>query len=458
MKIDMEEKNKIEQTKEFLQMLFVNKSNVTLFNKVKEKVIGWEIPEGWQLKEGISLDDIQIHIAYTLLNELIFSTCEKIYLFHNEPFKVIQWVKSFLKNYEVSFGKFILELIIQVVQDETRFQIRTGQLQYIIIELQNLEINKISEPAITNPKDCWINFFTNKNSIQFEPVLEAILAVKGLLKSKKQIVKEFIEDNKDEVLKQIFLANTYLLNEATMNSTNSVDPYLITYHSDNSIAFRDKKTYFPFNCYQLFYFLTQLREKLLNKDVCATDLQSFPEKIFEQTGLKQFSDLASWIYNIIEVWITDIEERIHNGKKKRLFDGFLNACEKKVVNAKKGKSLIPISFEELFYNSSDAEPCLNILKEIIPPVIDANNNYIGKNKGVFPLWINVLKYNKPKPLIKHFKDIEYKDALNTKIPGLNLSKDASEFRKQYSRLKENDVEADIKNLLSKLSQNGKLGN
>lgn len=118
---------------------------------------------------------------------------------------------------------------------------------------------------------------------------------------------------------------------------------------------------------------------------------------------------------------------------------------------------IPKTFEELFYNPQHAEPCLKILSELQPPVIDAINNYIGKAKGVFPLWVKVLKNYKPEPLIKHFKDTVYKDLLNQKVKGLNLSKDASEFRKQYKRLETDKIEIDIKAILSQYSQRGKLG-
>lgn len=117
----------------------------------------------------------------------------------------------------------------------------------------------------------------------------------------------------------------------------------------------------------------------------------------------------------------------------------------------------PKIFEELFYNPEHAEPCLKILSELQPPVIDAINNYIGKAKGVFPLWVKVLKNHKPEPLIKHFSDTVYKDLLNQKVKGLNLTKDASEFRKEYVRLVNNNVELDIKTILSQYSQSGKLG-
>jgi len=117
----------------------------------------------------------------------------------------------------------------------------------------------------------------------------------------------------------------------------------------------------------------------------------------------------------------------------------------------------PKTFAELFYNPEHAEPCLKILNELQPPVIDAINNYIGKAKGVFPLWVRVLKNHKPEPLIKHFKDTVYKDLLNQKVNGLNLTKDASEFRKQYVRLENDKIELDIKTILSQYSQSGKLG-
>jgi hypothetical protein len=123
----------------------------------------------------------------------------------------------------------------------------------------------------------------------------------------------------------------------------------------------------------------------------------------------------------------------------------------------KAEQETPKTFEELFYNPKHAEPCLRILSELQPPVIDAINNYIGKAKGIFPLWVRVLTNYKPEPLIKHFKDTVYKDLLNQKIKGLNLTKDASEFRKQYVRLEKNKTELDIKTILSQYSQSGKLG-
>lgn len=155
--------------------------------------------------------------------------------------------------------------------------------------------------------------------------------------------------------------------------------------------------------------------------------------------------------------VNKVEELV---KKHRFPFVKFEKCEHDLISEKteaEVKTEQPKTFEELFYNPEHAKPCLEILSELHPPVIDAINNYIGKAKGIFPLWVKVLKNHKPEPLIKHFKDTVYKDLLNQKVNGLKLSKDASEFRKQYKRIENDKIELDIKAKLSQYSQSGKLG-
>jgi hypothetical protein len=164
-------------------------------------------------------------------------------------------------------------------------------------------------------------------------------------------------------------------------------------------------------------------------------------KLYKEQLDKYLNDSKQKTYYFrLERWIKTLEEMLAQQ-----------------AEAKPKKLEAPQTFEELFYNPEHAEPCLSILRELQPPVIDAINNYIGKAKGVLPLWIKVLQKHNPKPLIKPFKDSVYKDLLNQKIKGLNLSKDASEFRKQYKRVENDKTELDIKTILSQYSQSGKLG-
>ena len=170
--------------------------------------------------------------------------------------------------------------------------------------------------------------------------------------------------------------------------------------------------------------------------------------IFNDEKIKEYGYFAGIISEIDE-----LKEHYHQFK-------VIGQCDHSLIPQQtetKTEQEQPKIFEELFYNPEHAEPCLKILSELQPPVIDAINNYIGKAKGVFPLWVKVLKNHKPEPLIKHFKDTVYKDLLNQKVKGLNLTKDASEFRKEYVRLVNNNVELDIKTILSQYSQSGKLG-
>jgi hypothetical protein len=107
-----------------------------------------------------------------------------------------------------------------------------------------------------------------------------------------------------------------------------------------------------------------------------------------------------------------------------------------------------LTLKDLFCNENDIQRCLQVLRDLEKPFITADNKYIGNNKGMFPLWINVLKNQKPKSLINILTDEAVKDILNDSIEGLKLSKDASEFRKTYSRLENSGVRMEIKTLLA----------
>lgn len=189
--------------------------------------------------------------------------------------------------------------------------------------------------------------------------------------------------------------------------------------------------------------IVEVFEKIYNEKIkTEKSIGGFIEReIIASEERKEIVKLSPYYHDLLFEWINFLRDK------------------KELPNHKKrtAEQLNPETFEELFYNPEHAELCLDILKEFQPPVIDATNNYIGKAKGIFPLWIKVLKNHKPEPIIKHFKDTVYKDLLNSKINGLRLSKDASEFRKEYKRLDNNKAELDIKTILSQFSQSGKLG-
>lgn len=154
--------------------------------------------------------------------------------------------------------------------------------------------------------------------------------------------------------------------------------------------------------------------------------------------------------------------------KYHILKSYANSFLRKEINNKhttqalprktKQKELVIKSLQDMFVKPENAEICLNILKEIPNPILDSSNNYIGRGKkGVFPLWIKVLRQFEQGSLVKPLTDAEYKDILNATIPNLNLTSDASEFRKIYPSVERGGYELDMKTILSQFSQSGKLG-
>jgi hypothetical protein len=131
--------------------------------------------------------------------------------------------------------------------------------------------------------------------------------------------------------------------------------------------------------------------------------------------------------------------------------------EKSQSQKAKTKQEQPKTFDELFYDTNLISPCIEILKNIEPPLIDTDYNYIGKLKGAFCIWIDEME---KQGIVKHFSDRKiFASLLPQKIKRFTI--DESMFGKHHSRA-ENLYRIDIKTMLSqiKLSQNsqkGKLG-
>lgn len=110
----------------------------------------------------------------------------------------------------------------------------------------------------------------------------------------------------------------------------------------------------------------------------------------------------------------------------------------------------PKTFEELFYNTDLVEPSIDILKELDPPLIDTDCNYIGKLKGIVCVWIDELQRQ---GIVKHYSDRKiFASLIPQKIKRFSI--DESMFGKYQTRA-ESNYRTDIKAKVSKikLSQN-----
>ncbi len=183
---------------------------------------------------------------------------------------------------------------------------------------------------------------------------------------------------------------------------------------------------------------SQRTYKLNNENFYGQNSDSDPE--YRRMIQKWFKDEIKFVTYVSKLNAPNISEKTE-------------VKEEQIQGAKKQnlKDVIPNTFESMFSNQVAANASLEVLRTLEKPVINESNVYVGKNKGIIPIWIRMLK-SYPELFISSLTEIEIKDILNQKIINLNLSKDASEFRKDYKRLDTEELLLEMKTIFSKSSQ------
>jgi hypothetical protein len=128
-----------------------------------------------------------------------------------------------------------------------------------------------------------------------------------------------------------------------------------------------------------------------------------------------------------------------------------NQDVKKIIRNRDTKNLTIVGFKGLFIEESMIDPCVRMLQDLIPPVVDENGVFVGKIKGVIATWYSFL--NQKDVLHKEFTKPQVRQVLNNEFRNLNLSKDFSEDRKQYQN--EDEWKQDFEIFFSDFSLEGK---
>lgn len=115
------------------------------------------------------------------------------------------------------------------------------------------------------------------------------------------------------------------------------------------------------------------------------------------------------------------------------------------------------TFEDLFHDSKSITNYIDVLRNVDPPLIDPNDNFIGRSKGAICVWIDELERQ---GIIKAEKDRKVLARIvKEKIKRFSI--DESMFGKKQKKAEDN-YRSDIKTLISQIklsqdSQKGKLG-
>lgn len=114
----------------------------------------------------------------------------------------------------------------------------------------------------------------------------------------------------------------------------------------------------------------------------------------------------------------------------------------------------PTKFEELFFDKNLMIHCINVLREVEPPLLGDGNNFIGKSKGAICIWVEEMTRQ---GIMKHYSQrLIYAKLIPQVISGFSINE--SMFGKHHHRAK-GLYQTDMKALLSeiKLSQDSQKG-
>jgi hypothetical protein len=206
-------------------------------------------------------------------------------------------------------------------------------------------------------------------------------------------------------------------------------------------------------------------------------LDCFKEKFkenFKQLRIKRMEAFSAELDNLPPITAKDrINKQLRGLKRKRLlaeiggatptdWDDWLQkylleekfSAEERTDSPKllqkQSEQEQPNTFEELFHDETLVQPCIEILKEVDPPLIDAEGNFIAKLKGAFCVWVDEMQRQ---GIMKHCSDRKLLAALlPQKIKGFSI--DESMFGRHHQRA-EDQYRITIKTMLSRirLSQN-----
>ena len=105
-------------TKRYLEALLHDEGNIDLYKRIKEFTIK---NINFNRYEGVSKQEVIIVSVVKCLDDIVFETLQAVYMFHEEPFECISWIKGVLKKYDRKTSEFFQLLFVAGLNDRRRF-------------------------------------------------------------------------------------------------------------------------------------------------------------------------------------------------------------------------------------------------------------------------------------------------------------------------------------------------
>ena len=189
-------------TEEYLNALMsVHKGNIQIIGALADYFNANVDASSLQLVEGKTIQDANNVIVKAMLDDVLFPCLEAAHIFHNQPLQCVKWIKGILSRYEEGFREFLRGLLVVMLNDEKRFYKETNGLLYVREEVAKLNSNKLTVDDQLHVS--MLTFFTKEGSHPAKEFYDGWFAVRGLLKNQKDVVREFLNENKELVQEEL---------------------------------------------------------------------------------------------------------------------------------------------------------------------------------------------------------------------------------------------------------------
>jgi hypothetical protein len=189
-------------TEEYLNALMsVHKGNIQIISALADYFNANVDASSLQLVEGKTIQDANNVIVKAMLDDVLFPCLEASHIFHNQPLQCVKWVKGVLSRYEEGFREFLRGLLVVMLNDEKRFYKETNGLLYVREEVAKLNSNKLTLDDQLHVS--MLTFFTKEGSHPAKEFYDGWFGVRGLLKNQKDVVREFLNENKELVQEEL---------------------------------------------------------------------------------------------------------------------------------------------------------------------------------------------------------------------------------------------------------------
>lgn len=194
----MNEANKELQDLGIYKFIIEIPKNYQLISEFGKEIGAYDLLKKKELDTSqLSFDEIALFGSYGYMDKVVFSFCSIAYRYNKMPIKLISWFKSHISGHELKTKQVIKDFTIKVLEDKDRFPFDATIL-----------INGINGINIEDDF-YWIEqhefdyFLGTDRFDDYELFIKSYIQIWGLVKSKNQIIEDFIKENYSKELIEI---------------------------------------------------------------------------------------------------------------------------------------------------------------------------------------------------------------------------------------------------------------